>query len=328
MYERQAAELFEQGVASLLAGSRPLVEAPDQDFRERVQLAEQLVALDIAAESRVREPLRGRVTGALQARRASAGARVRHQPWVVRRSVLAAGLGVALAVALLAIVAPRSMAAFVEPVFQIIDEFRVGDHTRIIRMASQKAAEIVVILERHKQELANGRSWYLQTDYGGFGGGVPAGEKAIVQRVASFQMLRSLTALRLQLPTHFYRGEAIRFDHAYVAPDGAVFLFFGSGRREVFLALFPVGGGRTVGFGRTVGRTTSDGGMVSESPELKTEDLSLDGRAVVWDPDTTGLNRDLSALRWEADGVSYSLMGRSLTREEAGDLFLSLRPVE
>jgi hypothetical protein len=37
--------------------------------------------------------------------------------------------------------------------------------------------------------------------------------------------------------------------------------------------------------------------------------------------------QESSALRWEADGVSYSLYGRSLTREEAIDLYLSLRPL-
>lgn len=33
-----------------------------------------------------------------------------------------------------------------------------------------------------------------------------------------------------------------------------------------------------------------------------------------------------SALRWEHDGISYSLMGRGLTKAEAVQLFLSLRP--
>jgi hypothetical protein len=38
--------------------------------------------------------------------------------------------------------------------------------------------------------------------------------------------------------------------------------------------------------------------------------------------------RDISALRWEEDGVSYSLMGRSLTRDEAVELFFSRRPLD
>ena len=36
--------------------------------------------------------------------------------------------------------------------------------------------------------------------------------------------------------------------------------------------------------------------------------------------------QETSGLRWEESDVSYAIMGRSLTREEAVDLFLSLRP--
>ncbi len=71
--------------------------------------------------------------------------------------------------------------------------------------------------------------------------------------------------------------------------------------------------------------------MIVESPDLKTEDLSFGGQVVVWDPDPwdPGPGRsEGSALHWEEEGVSYSLMGRSLTREEAVDLFLSLRPLD
>jgi hypothetical protein len=73
------------------------------------------------------------------------------------------------------------------------------------------------------------------------------------------------------------------------------------------------------------------------------DEAALGGQAVVWgpsdrDPETPSPpsifspgawfrfrhRPDLSAPRWEEDGVSYSLIGRSLTREEAVALFLSL----
>ncbi len=78
-------------------------------------------------------------------------------------------------------------------------------------------------------------------------------------------------------------------------------MFFGSGINELLLVLFPIGEGQSVAFERSVMRGTADGGLVTESLELKAEELSLDGRRAVWDPDTTGLSPDSSALRWEED---------------------------
>lgn len=79
---------------------------------------------------------------------------------------------------------------------------------------------------------------------------------------------------------------------------------------------------------RVVMGTDRQGRWISETPALKTEELMLDGQTVVWDPDNTGRRPDSSALRWERDGVSYSLMGRALTRDEAVQLLVSLRPVD
>jgi hypothetical protein len=108
-----------------------------------------------------------------------------------------------------------------------------------------------------------------------------------------------------------------------------------------------------VSFSRGVSRTTPEGGLVLESPEVKTEEMSLGGQTVVWDPDPELPSRgaadssspgtgwrakarslfqparmETSALRWEEGGVNCSLMGRSLTREEAVNLFLSLGPLD
>jgi hypothetical protein len=191
---------LENALGSLRPGSAGPREPLDGELRARLGVAEKLAALDLAGESRVREPLRERLAQALEERRAHPVGPARRRPWVRRRPVLATCLGIAVAVALL-------------------------------------------------------------------------------------------------------------------------------------LAEFPVGEGRSVGFGRATNRWTPDGQMIVESPELKTEELSLGGQTVVWDPDPdpgppSPHRLESSALDWEEDGVSYSLMGRSLTREEAVDLFLSLRPLD
>ncbi len=332
MREGQAAVLFDAALGSLPSGPSEPVETLGRELRDRVRVAEGLAALDLARESRVRESLRERLAYALARRRTRPVAPAHQKPWVMRRPVLAAELAVLVAVTLLAVVAPRSLAALVDPVIRLIEVVRVGDHTEIMRQAPQTGAEVAAILEQGRRRLTNGQSWFLSTPYGGFGGSVPPEQQATVRRVSRLDELRSLTPTRLRVPTCLHRDAPVRFDHAYLAPGGIVLVFFGSGAAELLLAQFPVGESQSVAFSRTVSRTTPEGEFVMESPELKTEELSLGGQTVVWDPDPelapVGHRSEASALRWEEDGVSYSLMGRSLTREEAVDLFLSLRPLD
>jgi hypothetical protein len=276
----------------------------------------------------------------MEERRARAAEPEARRPWALRRPLLATELAVLAVVVLLAVVAPQSLAALVEPVARMIERVRIGDNTQILRQAPRTEAVVAAILQEHRQRLANGESWYLDTPYGGFGGGVLPGERSTVRRVSSLDPLRAATT-GLQIPTGVHRDEPVRFDHAFLAPGGIALIFFGSGANEVFLSAFPVGAGRSVAYGRSVSRTTADGKFVMESPALKTEEMSFAGQTVVWDPDPAPPlpkvhwpgtwfqhRQETSALRWEEDGVSYSLMGRSLTREEAVDLFLSLRPLE
>jgi hypothetical protein len=332
--EKQAAVCLESAIASLLSGSvsPDLVEARDEDLRGRVQVAKRLAALDLVGESRVRESLRERLELAMELAQGRAAEPAVRRAWALRRPILATELAVLLIVTLLAVVAPRSLAALVEPVVRIIEMVRVGDHTLLLRSALQTGAEVAATREESRRKLASGQSWFLSTPYGGFGGAVPPGTSARVLRVSSLQRLRSLTAMRIQVPTGVHRDEPVRFDHAFVAPGGIVLIFLGSGANEVLLAEFPVGKGQSVGIGRMTNRTAPDGSTVFESPELKTEELSLSGQTVVWDPDPEPSPRsphrsESSGLHWEEHGVSCSLMGRSLTREEAVDLFLSRRPL-
>jgi hypothetical protein len=302
-------------------------------------VAERLAALDLVGESRVRESLRERLQQAMEERRARAAEPAGRRPWALRRPLLATELAVLAVVVLLAVVAPQSLAALVGPVARMIESVRVGDNTKILRHAPWTEAEVDNTLEQHRQQLAHGESWFLNTPYGGFGGGVPPGKSPRVERVSSLERLRSLTPVRIHIPTCLHRDEPVRFHHAYVAPDGMTLVFFGSGANELFLSAFPVGEGRSISYSRAVSRTTADGRLVLESPELKTEEVSFGGQTVLWDPDpappstvdvhwpgTWFLRRqETSALRWEEDDVSYSLMGRGLTREEAVHLFLSMR---
>jgi hypothetical protein len=326
---------LEWAIAHAPSGSREQVGVLDQDLLGRVQLAKSLAALDPAGESRVRESLRARLQEAINERRVhGAGPPVVRRSWLMRRPLLAAELALLLVVALLAVAAPASLAALVERVARMIEMVRIGEHTEIVRQAPHSEADVAAIVEEYKRQLARGESWSLSTPYGGFGGNVPHGQPASVRRVSRLADLPASTR-KLLIPSGVHRGELLRFDHAFLAPGRAAFIFFGSGENEIFLAALPVDEHRAVTYGRSVSRKTAGGKRIVVSPELTTEKLSLGGQTAVWDPDPTAFSRgdsrhcsEGSALRWEKDGVSYSLMGRSLRREEAVKLFLSLRSIE
>lgn len=327
MRDQQAAERFEREMATMLSGSAEPLEELSRDLRERIAVAQKLVALDLVRESRVRESLRARLTQAPDKPTVSSAVLPRQGLRIVRRLVFASGLGFALALLLLAAAAPRSLAAILEPVMHIIDAVRVGEHTQVVRSAPLTADEVAAVLGGFRRRLANGEMWYLHTPYMGFGGGVPPGQRADLKRTASLEELRSLTLLKLELPTQYHRGEAVKFHHAQVAPDGAVFMFFGSGSNELLLSQFPADEHHASSFSRSLSHTGPDGEPVMESLPLKTEKLSLGGRSATWDPAPDG-SADGAVMLWEANGASHMLMGRSLTREEASALFLSLRPLD
>ena len=80
--------------------------------------------------------------------------------------------------------------------------------------------------------------WYLATPYGGFGGGVPPGASARVERVSRLERLRSLTPMSVELPTCLHRDEPVRFDHAFVTPGGWVLTSSDPARTKSFCRSF------------------------------------------------------------------------------------------
>lgn len=325
MRDRQVAEHFEHAIASFPIAATESADALSDDLRDRVRVAGRLMALDFGDESRVRDSLRRGLAQAWEARRRHSGEVAQRKLWVLRRPLPALGLGGALMVAL---VVPASRAVIARPFLQLIEAVGIGGHSQVVRTEPPTQEEVARNIEHLGTAVAKGQQWFVHTPYGGFAGGVPPGQSAVIRRVDSLQNLQALTTLKLQMPTSSHRGQTVQFSHADVAPDGVVLMYFGSGPNELLLIEAPVGEGRSAVYSRTVGGTTPDGRMVFESPKLMTEELTLNSRAVVWDPDNTGLNRNSSALRWEADDIAYSLTGRSLTREEAVELFLSLRPLD
>ena len=322
--ERRAAQVFERESGSIRPCSQTGVPADQSDLGKSIELAGQLRAL--GGEWRNVTP-HGLQQAVLRiADRAAVGIPEASEPAPRRRKrALSVSFAATAAAVLLIIAIPAARDSVARQFHRALDVVRIGPDTEVVQPDASTAGEIGATLQQHERELASGRRWSIHTAYGGFGGSVPPGASPALQRVDRLELLRSMTSMAIQLPTSEYRGAIPRFSHALVAPDGLVFVFLGSGDRELLVVQAPVGGGRGMSYSRVIGGTDKQGRFFQHGSELRTEELRLGNQSVIWDPDTTGLIPNSSALRWEGEGISYSLMGRALTKDEAAQLFLSLR---
>jgi hypothetical protein len=315
--EKKAAQMFEQDLSARLTGERPDQLHPQ--VRDRLDVAVRLAALDLAAESRNRDWTRARMIEA-SARPSVLSAPVQGR-WWRQHPAIAASMSVAVLLLVLAALSPGTVVALTAPLTKL---FRAGVHTAVVVPSERTPTEMQAEVAAAGQANAGKATWSWDGGrYGAFGGLVPDGHATTLKRVSSLRELKQETQLPLRVPTSVYRGAPVAFDHALVSPDGQVLMFFGSGPNELLISVSPTGWY----FMRYNPTTTADGRTVFRAPQRQIEELLLDGQNVVWDPRTTK-GDCASLLLWETDGVGFSLQGPSLTREEAEDIFLSLRPAD
>ena len=241
------------------------------------------------------------------------------RPWLSGRMMAL----VTAALVVLLLVIPGSRGTIARQAYRVLQTLHIAPGTDLLTFEARSAPEVNRSLRQYQRQLDAGTMWQVHTPYGGWGGTVPPNTSPAVRRIDQVETVRSLATIPLQAPDGVYRGQSLTFHHALISPDGVILTFFGSGNGEILLVQAPVDSGQKIAYSRSV--SGSDGIVKSVPPAVET--LTLAGQRVTWDPDTTGVNPNLSALRWESAGVSYSLCGRALTKEEAVNLFLSVRPL-
>jgi hypothetical protein len=240
-------------------------------------------------------------------------------PWLSGRRI---ALATAALVALLLVV-PGSRGAIARQAYRVLQTLHIAPRTDLVTFETRTPDEVSGSLRQYQRQLGAGTMWQVHTAYGGFAGVVPPNAAPAVRRIDQLEVLRSLATIPIHVPDAEYRGQPLSFHHALLAPDGLVLTFFGSGNGEVLLVQAPVDSGQQISYSRSV--SGPDGVLKSVPPAIET--LTIGTQRLTWDPDTTGVNPNLSALRWESIGISYSLYGRGLVKEEALALFTSLRPL-
>ena len=240
-----------------------------------------------------------------------------------RRPALRIGAALAGAAAVVVLLIPGARVALARQADWLLQVLQIAPSTQLVTPRVQYRDEVDASVQQFQRGLESGRSWHVSTIYGGYGGSVPQGASAVPQRIDRPDVLSSVAPMPLLAPDGIHRGQGVSFHYAWLAPDGVVLAFFGFGDAEVFLSQAPIGLGHRIAYSRVV--SGPGGTTVGVAPSV--EVLTVNGQQLTWDPDTTGIMPNSSALRWEANDVSYSLCGRALTRDEAVALFSSLRPL-
>jgi len=240
-----------------------------------------------------------------------------------RRFALRVGAALVGATAVVVLLIPGARVALARQADWLLQVLHIAPSTDLVTYGLQSREEVTASVQQQRRLLESGRSWHVSTVYGGYGGSVPQGASAVPQRIERPDVLSSLAPISLLAPNGIHRGQSVSFHYAWLAPDGVVLAFFGFGDGEVFLVQAPVRSGQRIAHSRVV--SGAGGTVIGVTPAI--EPLTVNGQRLTWDADTTGIMPNSSALRWEANGVSYSLYGQALTREEAVALFSGLRPL-
>jgi hypothetical protein len=240
-----------------------------------------------------------------------------------RRPALRTGAALVSATAMLVLLFPGARLVVARQADWLFQVLQISPSTELHTSGVQNRDQVNAALRQHSEDISAGRGWFVSTVYGGLGGYVPKGARPEVRRIDRADVLAALASMPLLAPYGVHRGVSTPFTYAWLAPDGVVLAFFGFGDAEVFLIQAPVGNGQRIAFSRSIGGA---GTSVGVAPSI--EALTVNGQQLTWDPDPTGIMPNTSALRWEADGVAYSLYGRALTRDEAVALFSTLGPLQ
>ena len=295
MSERDWADRFSHDVDSLLnEDGRMDSEPTPTEYRQALDLARTLATTDFSVESRVRQALRRRLLNQVGTREGwqqrkeyvmRAFFRQRHPAVILAAVVLAALLIITLAW-------PGALTAAAQGVYNVIQRIVVGPYTQAVQVEFQGEPGAPGSLPPDM--------WHVKTEIGNFGGNVLPGVEPAVRSVTDFEEAQELASFQLRAPGYLPEGYTLR---EIKLPPGNAFLFYGGTAHDIILVQMQVGPQPSDDPNVAVG--VFSGFMTSGT----LEEVELDGQPAAW--------ANNHSLRWEADGISYTVGGLDLSLDEA-----------
>ena len=304
MNEQESADRFSQDVDEILRGQRPPAhdDSKSAEYHRSVDLAHLLAAADFSREGRIREALRSRLLGGIDAgelrllrrqqRKEILMRTIRNYVWKPLPAVTLAAM--VLGAVLFPLVWPGALPAAAQNIDRFVREVVVGEHTTVRQVTpAERAAQAKGTVPELPENM-----WYVQTPIGGFGGDVLEGEDPTVRYYHTFELAQQrLPDVDLREPTDLPPGYLLR--GALVTPPDGVILTYSHFRGQ---------GSDIV----LVEKAVDEQRRVSVGSGAPVKEVIVNGRRGAW---TDGQYR--RSLHWEAQGISYTVGGIGMSLDEA-----------
>lgn len=207
---------------------------------------------------------------------------------------------------------PGALTAAAQGIENFVQRLWLGPHTTVHQVSPERAAA-------HPRKPAPATSevkqrsdgWTIRTAIGNFGGNLVPGWDATVRRFGAFDEAQVATLFNLRRPGYLPTDYALR--EAMIAPGDWTFLFYDGPEGDIILVQMPVYDQVEE---RSDNQVVTTAFMIGTLTDKPIEEVTLNGQPAGW--------VEGHSLMWEADGVSYTLGGASLSLDEATRIAESL----
>lgn len=315
MNERDLADQFNKDVDRLLADSGRADSAPlHADYRQTLELARKLIAVDFSAESQVRHSLRRKLLAQVGKAQDRKETHVNTYPYPnpLRQRLLIATGGALALLLLMVLLYPGGPAIAAQS---------VENGAKLIILGAYSTAQKIEAQVTGKPMPEDEWIIVLYPGVGIGGNGLP-GTNPVVTTVTTFDEAQQIAAFGIRQPGYLPEGytlQEIKLAPVWTGPGALLFpntpnayLFYESADSVIAIAQSPVGPQTTDNLNVAVGQ------FVGFGTDGTLEEVDFDGHKAAWAVEN-------KALVWEKDGISYLLGGPALTLEEAIRIAESLK---
>lgn len=316
MNERDWSDRFSRDVDGLLGeAGRADAEAMPAEYSQALNLARALATTDFSGESQVRYALRRRLLSQMDTREGwSLRKEIAMRTFLWKRHPVLAAVSVVLVVALVVVLAwPGALPAVAQGIETFVENLVLGRHTSVSHTSVSLVHPDLAATRAQKlppktleiRQLTD--TWVIRTAIGNFGGNLLPGWDAIVRQFSTFDEAQAAASFRLRQPGYLPSGYALR--EVMIAPPGQALLFYDGPSGDIVLVQTAVGEERVgeIKQGNTI-TTTVDVRTVQVLTDDPIISVTLNGQPAAW--------IENHGLKWEVDGVSYTLGGSGLSLEE------------
>jgi len=329
MSERDLADRFSHDVDGFLSeAGRMEYEPLPAEYSQALNLARTLAATDFSAESQIKQPLRRRLLDQVDTRQGwqQKAVRALSSFFDPSRPAVKAAVMILMGFFVMTMAWPGASATLAQSIRASVQQLVLGQHTTVTQTASPDELATVAIVAHPVRgtPVASAVSNLAQTDAAGtaavataiarednlciintvigrFGFHLPSESDAVARSFSTLDEAMVVVPFRLRQPGYLPDGYVLR--ETLVAPCGAAFLFYEGKNGDVILVQISVGlqpGDDPQPVQATAVEILTSGAI---------EPVTLNGVPAGW--------VEGHGLMWEADGISYTVGGVSLSLNEA-----------